>query len=89
MRQLKECLPPTNSKQITWKNPHWLANNSSIDEKLRPEQAGFRKGRGTTEQICILRNITEQSVELQASLYVNFVDFQKPLTVLSEKEFGK
>ena len=46
-------------------------------KNLRQEQAGFRKGRGTIEQIYILRNIIEQSVEWQASLYVNFVDFQK------------
>lgn len=31
-----------------------------IDDKLRKEQAGLRSGRGTTEQIIILRNIIEQ-----------------------------
>ena len=50
---------------------------TAVDEKLRPEQAGLRKGRATIEQIYILSNIIEQSVEWQASLYVNFVDFQK------------
>jgi len=34
-----------------------------IDNKLRQEQADFRKGRGTTEQIFILRNIIEQCIE--------------------------
>ena len=36
---------------------------TGIDSKLRKEQAGLRPGRGTTEQIFILRNIKEQSVE--------------------------
>ena len=48
-----------------------------IDSQLRKEQAGFRKGRGTTEQIFILRNIVEQTNEWQATLYVNFLDFEK------------
>ena len=47
-----------------------------VESKLRKEQAGFRPGRGTTEQIFILRNI-EQSIEWQSSLYVNFIDFKK------------
>ena len=48
-----------------------------IDHRLRKEQAGFRSGRGTTEQIFILRNILEQVNEWQATLYINFVDFEK------------
>ena len=39
-----------------------------VESKLRREQAGFRPGRGTTEQIFILRNIIEQSIEWQSSL---------------------
>ena len=31
-----------------------------VNDKLRQEQADFRKGRGTVEQIFILRNIIEQ-----------------------------
>ena len=48
-----------------------------IDRRLRKEQAGFRSGRGTTEQIFILRNILEQVNEWQATLYLNFIDFEK------------
>ena len=48
-----------------------------VDKKLRKEQAGFRKGRGTTEQIFILRNIIEQSIEWNNGLYCIFVDFEK------------
>ena len=48
-----------------------------IDHRLRKKQAGFRSGRGTTEQIFILRNILEQVNEWQATLYINFVHFEK------------
>ena len=48
-----------------------------VDKELRNEQAGFREGRNTAEQLFILRNIIEQSVEWQTGLYINFVDFKK------------
>ena len=48
-----------------------------IKDKLRNEQAAFRKGRGTSEQVFILRNILEQCAEWQAPLYINFIDFKK------------
>ncbi len=48
-----------------------------VDEILRPEQAGFREVKSTTGQIFILRNILEQCIEWQATLYINFIDFEK------------
>ena len=48
-----------------------------VDARLRKEQAGFRKGRGTVEQIFTLRNIIEQSLEWNASLYACFIDYEK------------
>ena len=50
---------------------------SGADKRLRKEQAGYRQGRGTTEQVFILRNIIEQVNEWQATIYVNFIDFEK------------
>ena len=49
----------------------------TVDTRLGQEQAGFRRGRGTIEQIFILRNIIEQVIEWNANLYVCFVDFEK------------
>jgi len=48
-----------------------------VDNQLRKEQAGFRKGRSCTEQIFTLRNIIEQCMEWQASLHLHFIDFEK------------
>ena len=49
----------------------------SIDQKLRDEQAGFRKERSCTDQIATLRVIVEQTMEWQTPLYVCFIDFEK------------
>ena len=49
---------------------------SGVDNRLRKEQAEYRPGRGTTDQVFILGNITEQSYEWQSS-YLNFIDFEK------------
>jgi hypothetical protein len=49
----------------------------AIDAVLRDEQAGFRKGRGCTDQIFALRNIIEQCLEWNTSLCINFIDFRK------------
>ena len=45
---------------------------NAVDTKLRKEQAGFRRGRGTIEQTFIPRNIIEQVMEWNAKLYVSF-----------------
>ena len=49
----------------------------AVDEKLRDEQAGFRSGRGCSDQIFVLRHIVQQSVEHRVPLALAFVDFEK------------
>ena len=49
----------------------------AIERTLREEQAGFRSGRGCTDQIFVLRTIVEQSLEWNSSLYINYIDFEK------------
>ena len=56
-----------------------------VNIKLRQEQAGFRRGKNTTEQIFTLRNIIEQSTEWQSSLYINFVDFEKAFDLVHQE----
>ena len=46
----------------------------AVDDVLRDEQAGFRKGRRCADQIFTLRNILEQCSEWNRQLYVNFID---------------
>ena len=40
-------------------------------------QAGFRKGRGTRDQIAHTRRITEKAKELQKNIYLCFIEYAK------------
>ena len=44
---------------------------------IAEEQAGFRAGRGTTEQILNLRILCEKYLQHQQDLYHVFIDFKK------------
>ena len=48
-----------------------------LDEKLRPNQCGFREKRSTTEQILALRRIIEGIEEKNLSAVITFIDFKK------------
>ena len=63
--------------------------SDGIDAKLRKEQAGFRRGRSTIEQIFILRNIVEQTIGWNSSLYVRFVDYQKAFDSVDRETLWK
>lgn len=60
-----------------------------LDHKLRKEQAGYRSNRSTIDQIFVLRNIIEQSIEWQASLYINFIDFEKAFDSIHRESLWK
>ena len=44
-------------------------------------QAGFRKGRGTRDQLSKIRWIIEKAREFQKNIYFCFIDYNKALTV--------
>ena len=52
-------------------------------------QAGFRKGRGTRDQIANTRWVTEKAREFQKNIYFCFIDYAKPLTVRITINCGK
>ena len=47
------------------------------EEIIAEEQAGFRAGRSTTEQIFNLRILCEKYLQHQQNLYHVFIDFKK------------
>ena len=60
-----------------------------VDKLLRPEQAGFRKGRGRTDHKFTLQNSLEQCNEWQRKIYVNFVDFEKAFDSVHRESLWK
>ena len=49
--------------------------------ELPDVQAGFRKGRGTRDQIANIHWIIEKVRKFQKNIYFCFIDYAKPLTV--------
>ena len=60
-----------------------------MNYELPDVQAGFRKGRGTRDQIANIRWVIEKVREFQKNIYFHFVDYTKPLTVWSQQTVGK
>ena len=48
-----------------------------MNRELPDVQAGFRKGRGTRDQIANIRWITEKAREFQKNIYFCFIDYAK------------
>ena len=52
-----------------------------VNRELPDVQAGFRKGRGTRDQIANIWWIIKKAREFQKNIYVCFIDYAKALTV--------
>jgi len=48
-----------------------------VNHELSDVQAGFRKGRGTRDQIANIRWIIEKAREFQKNIYFCFIDYAK------------
>ena len=48
-----------------------------VSRELPDAQAGFRKGRGTRDQIANIRWIMEKAREFQKNIYFCFIDYAK------------
>ena len=50
-----------------------------VSRELPDVQAGFRKGRGTVDQIANICQIIEKAREFQKNIYFCFIDYAKAL----------
>ena len=60
-----------------------------MNRELPDVPAGFRKGRGTRDQIANICWIIEKAREFQKSIYFCFIDYAKALTVWITINCGK
>ena len=49
----------------------------NLYQELPDVQAGFRKGRGTRDQIANIRWVIEKAREFQKNIYFCFIDYDK------------
>ena len=60
-----------------------------MSQELPNIQAGFRKGRGTRDQIANVHWITEKARELQKNIYFCFIDYAKAFDCVDHNKLWK
>ena len=60
-----------------------------VNHELPDVQAGFRKGRGTRDQIANIRWITEKAREFQKNSYFCFIDYAKAFDCVDHNKLWK
>ena len=57
-----------------------------VKQDLPDVQAGFRKGRGTRDQIAKIHWVTEKAREFQKNIYFSFIDYAKAFDCVDHKK---
>ena len=60
-----------------------------VNRELPDVQAGFRKGRGTRDQIANIRWIMEKAREFQKNIYFCFIDYVKAFDCVDHNKLWK
>ena len=60
-----------------------------VNRELPDIQAGFRKGRGTRDQIANIHWIIEKAKEFQNNIYFCFIDYAKAVDCVDYKNLWK
>ena len=60
-----------------------------VNHELPDVQAGFRKGRGTRDQIANIHWITEKAREFQKNIYFCFIDYAKAFDCVGHNKIWK
>ena len=60
-----------------------------VNRELPDVQAGFRKGRGTRDQIANIHRIMEKATEFQKNFYFCFIDYAKTFDCVDHSKLWK
>ena len=60
-----------------------------LNRELPDVQAGFRKGRGSRDQIASIHWIMEKAREFQKNIYFCFIDYAKPFDCVDHNKLWK
>ena len=60
-----------------------------VNQELPEDQAGFRKGRGTRNQIANIHWIIEKEREFQKNIYFCFIDYTKDFDCVDHNKLWK
>ena len=60
-----------------------------VNQELPDVQAGFRKGRGTRDQIANICWIIEKAREFQKNIYLCFIDYTKAFDCVDHNKLWK
>ena len=60
-----------------------------VNRELPDVQAGFRKGRGTRDQIANIHWVIEKPREFQKNIYFCFIDYAKPFDCVDHNKLWK
>ena len=69
--------------------PCSLSSSLSGDSLLLASNWGFRKGRGTRDQIANIRWIIEKAREFQRNIYFCFIDYAKAFDFVDHNKLWK
>ena len=67
----------------------YMTNQQYVNRELPDVQAGFRKGRGTRDQIANIRWIMEKTREFHKNTYFCFIDYAKAFDCVDHNNLWK
>ena len=60
-----------------------------VNQEIPDVEAGFKKGRGTRDQIANIRWIIEKTREFRENIYFGFIDYAKAFDCVDHKKSRK